>query len=142
MVGTIVAATSCRASYPVRQPLGAGPRDLIVRFAQPQGLEARTIAGAPQHLLDISAVRGKAMRVRNDTVEFRVERTHGTPRLQQPTTWHRLSEPLILMLPLHDRSVRVEEERLSPGRTMATVLLGAPATAYLVAIMLGAWDDR
>ena len=134
IAGTIVAAGGCSATHPVRPPTGADAREIIVRFASPRDLEALTPAGVRQRLVDVQAVRGNAVSVRNDTLEFRIARLLGVPRLQQPTSWRRLSPPLILTLPLQDGSLRFESERPSPGRTMAVFGLGISATVFLFAI--------
>jgi hypothetical protein len=136
LLTTIAAATGCRATYLVRSPLVADSRELVVRFQSPRELEVPTTGRPLQRLSDVQMLRGRAISVRNDTLELRVEHMLQIPRLQQPTTWRPVSPPLIVALPLGDQSIRIEEQRLSPGRTMAAVVLTAPAVAFALAIML------
>lgn len=138
IVGTAVAVGGCSATYSVRPPAGADAREIIVRFTTPRELEALTPAGVRQRLADVQALRGNAVGVRNDTLEFRIARLLETPRLQQPTTWRRLSPPLILTLSLQDGSLRFESQRRSPGRTMALFALGIPAALFLFGSIHGA----
>jgi hypothetical protein len=134
-IATLVAGTGCTGTYPVRQPVGADAREIIVHFAASQELEARTAAGVSQLLSGIQAIRGTTVAVRNDTLFFRIARVLHTPRLQRPTNWQRLSPALTVTLPLNDRELRFEENRYSPAQTAGAIALIVPVVVVAIAMM-------
>jgi hypothetical protein len=130
-----MSTTGCHATYPVRSPLVPDSRELFVRFHSPRELEAATADGAPRRLSEVQVVRGRAISVRNDTLALRVARILQIARPDRPLTWRPVSPPVTVAVALGDQSLRIEEERISPGRTMAAVLLGAPVVAFALAAM-------
>jgi hypothetical protein len=136
-LATVAATLGCYTAQPARSLGASESRELFVRFVSTRELDVHTESGVPQRLTDVHALRGRAVRVHADSLDLRIEQVLETPRLRQPTTWRPIVPRLLVTLPLHDRSLRVEEQRLARGQTGIAVVLGA-LTAAFVALVLNA----
>jgi hypothetical protein len=131
LLAALTSVSACHATYPLRAPLGADARELVVRFTTPRPLEARTCAGVQHHIPNVEALRGRAITVRNDTLTLEIEWLHKWERAWQP-----VSPTLIASVAVNDSALRIGERRSAPGRTFAAVFLGVPAAAWTLLFIL------
>jgi hypothetical protein len=135
LVGMLLAAlasvSACHATLPLRAPLGADARELVLRFTSPRSLQARTSAGVQHHIANVEALRGRAITVRNDTLTLEIEWLQKWERRWQP-----VSPTLVAAVAVNDSALRIGERRSAPGRTFAAVVLGVPAAIWTLLFII------
>ena len=121
-----IAATGCHAAYPLTAPLGTDSRELVVRFLPPRPMEGRTAAGVLRREANVESIRGRAITVRSDTLVLEVEWLQ-----KSDVDWKLVSPTVVMAVPIGDPAVRIRERRISPGRTLAAVVLLPPVIAWI-----------
>jgi hypothetical protein len=104
-------------------------REIEASFARPRELEARTRSGTRIVLPDVRGVRGRALEIRNDTLILEIS------WWRRSAAWQREPSPAVAPLRLSDPATRIGQRRLSPGRTLAMIVV-TPAVLFAFAFIL------
>lgn len=125
LLGVVATVSGCTTFVPVSPRASLNEPEVEVHFATPRRLDARNAAGESVVRHSVTAVAGRTLEVRGDTVVLRISRWVGLG------FWNRETQPLVTTLVASDACTDLGTRRYSRGRTTAAIL-GPPVIAWIV----------